>query len=205
MSVVAIVLGARIIFKPRTCGIAWASTNTARDRTIAKTQTLRGRAGEPRRWAYGEFSASTSCPPQTHSTRFVYLLLTHSSNSVMSFLTGFEPRLAAPSMERYFEFYSAEERTDLDARDGSWTPYPMQRPGQPALLARTLSALCSLCQIYHDISAWNSTLPNGAPLGSQQDLAFRIHMSQNLAAWNTQLPPSLRPGARTMAHTYYLK
>jgi hypothetical protein len=123
----------------------------------------------------------------------------------MSFLTGFEPNLPPPSMEKYFEYYSAEERTDLDARDGDWNPYPMQRPEQRSLLAKTLSALCSLCQLYHEISAWNSLPPDNAPLGSPPDLAFRVHMFKELASWNALLHPGLRPGARTMAHTYYLK
>lgn len=123
----------------------------------------------------------------------------------MSFLSGFEPSLSAPPIERYFEFYSAEERTDLDARDGDWSPYPMQRPEQPALLAKALSALCSLCVIYHEISAWNNHPPDNAPLGSSQDLAFRIHCFKNLAEWNAKLHLNLRPGARTTAHSYYLK
>ena len=123
----------------------------------------------------------------------------------MSFLTGFEPSLPPPSIEKYFEFYSAEERTDLDARDGDWSPYPMQRPEQRALLAKALTALCSLCQIHREILAWNQAPPDNAPLASQQDLVFRIHMFTNLASWNAQLHLGLRPGARTMAHTYYLK
>jgi hypothetical protein len=123
----------------------------------------------------------------------------------MSFLTGFEPSLAAPSIEKYFEFYSSEERTDLDARDGDWSPYPMQRPEQRALLAKTLSALCSLCEIFHRVSMWNNTRPDNVLLGSQQDLAFRLHMFRELESWNAQLHLSLRAGARTMAHTYYLK
>ncbi|KAF7511200.1 hypothetical protein GJ744_005097 [Endocarpon pusillum] len=122
----------------------------------------------------------------------------------MSFLSGFEPNLSAPRMERYFEFYSAEDRTDLDARDGDWSPYPMQRPEQRALLAKTLSAVSSLCQIYHEISAWNNNPPDNVPLGSAQDLAFRCHSFKNLATWNAQLHLSLRPSACTMAHAYYL-
>jgi hypothetical protein len=132
------------------------------------------------------------------------ILLTRRA-SFMSFLTGFEPSLSAPSMERYFEFHAEDERTDLDARDGHWSPYPMQRPEQPAMLAKILSALCSLCQLYHEISAWNNARPQNAPYGSPQDLAFRVHMSQNLATWDGQLHPNLRPGVRPMAHTYYLK
>jgi hypothetical protein len=123
----------------------------------------------------------------------------------MSFLTGFEPTLAAPSIERYFEFCSADDRTDLDSRDGHWSPYPMQRPEQPALLGKTLSALSSLCQIYHDVSAWNRTEPDFRPLGSQQDIAFRMQMFKSLATWDAQLHLSLRAGAGSMAHTYYLK
>lgn len=81
----------------------------------------------------------------------------------------------------------------------------MQRPEQRAMLAKTLSALCSLCQLYHEISAWNNTPPDNAPLASQPDLAFRVHMFKELASWNARLHPGLRPGARTMAHTHYLK
>lgn len=123
----------------------------------------------------------------------------------MSFLTGFEPTLPAPSIERYFEFYSADERVDLDTRDGEWSPYPMQRPGQPALSGTALSALCSLCQVHHDISIWNNIQPPNAPLGSQQDLTFRIQMLGNLIIWDDKLHDNLRPGPRAAAHTYYLK
>lgn len=123
----------------------------------------------------------------------------------MSFVTGFEPSLPAPSIERYFEFYSAEESTDLDARDGYWSPYPMQRPEQHALLSKTLTALCSLCEVYHEVAVWEKTRPHNAPLGSQGDLAFRVHMFAKLASWNAQLHLNLRTGPRSMAHTYYLK
>lgn len=128
-----------------------------------------------------------------------------SFHSFMSFLTGFEPSLSVPSIEKYFEFYSAEDRTDLDARDGDWSPYPMQRPEQRALLAKTLSALCALCQIFHQISAWNNTHLEDNPLGSRPDLSFRIQMFQELSSWNAQLHLNLRPGSRTMAHNYYLR
>lgn len=172
---------------------------------IVKIQNTHVKAGKPQRWQCGAYSA----PKSLQSLRFPRLAtkisLTDACDSFMSFLTGFEPSLPAPSIERYFEFYSAEESTDLDARDGDWSPYPMQRPEQRALLARTLSALCSLCQIYHEISVWNTTRPDTIPLGSQQDLGFRIHMFANLASWNAQLHLSLRPSAHSMAHAYYLK
>lgn len=125
----------------------------------------------------------------------------------MSFLTGFEPSLSAPLMEKYFEFHSADERTDLDSRDGDWSPYPMQRPEQPALLAKTLSAMCSLCQMYQEISKWNRRRPedHNASLGSQQDIKFRVEMLQKLTSWKAQLPGGLIPDDRSMAHTYHLR
>ncbi len=155
--------------------------------------------------AWGIFCVEKFVLPALASLCPSNLADTHSSHSFMSFLTGFEPSLSAPSIERYFEFYSAEDRTDLDARDGDWTPYPMQRPEQRALLAKTLSALSTLCEIYHEISAWNKNQPDAAPLASQQDLAFRIHMFTQLASWNARLHLGLRPGARSMAHAYYLR
>ena len=125
--------------------------------------------------------------------------------SFMSFLTGFEPTLPPPSIEKYFDFFAADERTDLDSRDGDWSPYPMQRPEQQALLGQSLSALCSLGQIYHEISAWDNKRPDHAPLGSQPDIAFRMHMFQNLATWDAQLHLGLRASAHSMAHSYYLE
>ena len=123
----------------------------------------------------------------------------------MSLITGFDPSLPAPSIEKYFEFYTAEERADFDAGGGDWSPYPMQKPEQPALLAKTLSSLCLLCRLYHEISIWNKTRPEDAALGSQQDVAFRVHMSRELATWNTQLHPNLRPSLHAMAHAYYIE
>ena len=123
----------------------------------------------------------------------------------MSFLIGFEPTLRAPLVERYFEFYSADDRTDLDSRDGGWGPYPMQRPEQRALLGQTLSALSSLCELYHDISAWNYMPSNHAPLGSQHDIAFRVQMFRKLDTWDANLNPSLRTSTGSMAHSYYIK
>lgn len=129
----------------------------------------------------------------------------NSRHSFMSFLTGFEPTLPLPSIEKYFEFHGADERTDLDSRDGDWSPYPMQRPEQQDLLSNNLSALCSLGQIHHDISEWNKTRPDHARLGSHQDIAFRMHMFKILAKWNAQLHLGLRASPRSMAHSYYLE
>jgi hypothetical protein len=81
----------------------------------------------------------------------------------------------------------------------------MQRPEQQALLSQTQSALCSLCQIYREASAWNNGQLGRALLGSQEDIAFRIHLFKELASWNAQLHLRLRTGARAMAHTFYLK
>lgn len=123
----------------------------------------------------------------------------------MSFLTGFEPTLRAPLMERYFEFYSADDRTDLDSRDGDWSPYPMQRPEQRALLGKTLTALSSLCELHHDVSVWNYMPSGHTPLGSQQDIAFRVEIYRKLVKWDARLDPGLRTSTGSMAHTYYIK
>lgn len=151
---------------------------------------------------WGIFCAEKYIPhaaPPNDSRSLMYLC-----TSFMSFLTGFEPSLPPPLIEKYFEFIPTDDRTDLDSRDGDWSPYPMQRPPQRALLAKTLSALCALCQLYHEISVWNNASPDHAPLGSQQDVVFRIHMFKNLASWNAQLHLGLRPGVRSAAHKYYL-
>jgi hypothetical protein len=125
----------------------------------------------------------------------------------MSSLTGFEPSLPAPLMEKYFEHHSPEERTDLDSRDGHWSPYPMQRPEQRAMLANCLSTLSSLCQIYHEVVLWNRRRveDDGVPLGSREDVNFRLKMLGRLTDWDAQLPDGLKPGDRNMAHTYYLR
>lgn len=105
--------------------------------------------------------------------------------------------------EQYFVYKEDSTRTDLDERDGSWTPYPMARPLRPSLQSPTLGALCVLARIFRDINVLNED--QTGPVASQEDLTARISLFRRLSSWNGDLDPRLRAGSDSMAHIYHLK
>jgi hypothetical protein len=117
-----------------------------------------------------------------------------------SFLYGFELSLKVPLVEQYFLRVHDSAGTDLDARDGHWTPYPMTGPLQPALLTPVLQAQCVLAEIFYNV-----ILADQAPTVDVHSLAQITDLLQQLVLWKEGLDPRLQMHDDSTAHVYHLE
>ena len=118
-------------------------------------------------------------------------------------LYGFSPCIKPPALEKYFLMVPETSRTDLDERDGLWSPWPMVRPLRPSLYHATFSALSSLSEIHHDINVYNEE-PLW-PFASREDIGTRARLAHRLETWKRGLDQRLTPGPDCMPHISHLE
>ncbi|KAI1607827.1 hypothetical protein EDD36DRAFT_118270 [Exophiala viscosa] len=130
-------------------------------------------------------------------TRIIWAVFCH--DGLTCFLYGFELSLKVPLVEQYFLHVPDSAGTELDARDGHWTAYPMARSLQPALLTPVLQAQILLAEIFYKV-----ILVDQAPSVTVHSLAQITDLLQQLVLWREGLDPRLRMNDNSTAQVYHL-
>jgi hypothetical protein len=119
-----------------------------------------------------------------------------------SFLYGFDPTIEEPLVEQYFLLNDDFTHPDTDTRQGSWTPYPIVLPLQPALLATLLHAQCALARIFHDIL--RTLRPSKRATDDSQTSIDIKELYGRLLLWEERLDPRLKLRGDFVGHAYHL-